>query len=147
METNLSANKKTERSINHAFASHFAKSMFLTVLGIVVLAFIGTRMFTHVDLNLYGYMVGTIVFIGGFFYRFIAWGERPPTKIFIKKGLKFLFRKSTPKTAVEHLAIYRFHLEPWIVPLDAAYFNRLGLRSRLFGYFPTRVWLDVLHNG
>ena len=33
METNLSANKKTERSINHAFASHFAKSMFLTVLG------------------------------------------------------------------------------------------------------------------
>ena len=46
-------------------------------------------MFTHIDLNLYGYMVGTIVFIGGFFYRFIAWGERPPTKIIIKKGLKF----------------------------------------------------------
>ena len=48
-------------------------------------------------------MVGTIVFIGGFFYRFIAWGERPPTKIIIKKGIKLLFRKSTPKTSVEHL--------------------------------------------
>ena len=108
METNLSANKKTERSINHAFASHFAKSVFLTVLGLLVLVFIGTRMFTHIDLNLYGYMMGTLVFIGGFFYRFIAWGERPPTKMIIKKGLKVLFRKSTAKTSVEHLATYRF---------------------------------------
>ena len=108
METNLSANKKTERSINHAFASHFAKSVFLTVLGLLVLVFIGTRMFTHIDLNLYGYMMGTSVFIGGFFYRFIAWGERPPTKMMIKKGLKLLFRKSTAKTSVEDLATNRF---------------------------------------
>jgi hypothetical protein len=107
MQTNTPLNKKSD-SINNAFASKFAKSMFLTVSAIVVLSFIATRMFTHVDLNLYGYMVGTIVFIGGFFYRFIAWGERPPTKIFIKKGLKLLKRKSTPKTAVNHLAIYDF---------------------------------------
>jgi hypothetical protein len=65
-------------------------------------------MFTHIDLNLYGYMVGTIVFIGGFFYRFISWGERPPTKILIKKGLKLLTRKSTSKTSIEHLATYNF---------------------------------------
>ena len=108
MQTNTPIIKKSEHSINNAFASKFAKSMFLTVLAIVILSFIATRMFTHVDLNLYGYMVGTIVFIGGFFYRFIAWGERPPTKIFIKKGLKLLKRKSTPKTAVNHLAIYDF---------------------------------------
>ena len=108
MQANTSTTKKADRSINNAFASHFAKSMFLTVSAIVLLSFIATRMFTHVDLNLYGYMVGTIVFIGGFFYRFIAWGERPPTKLFIKKGLKLLFRKSTPKTSVDHLAIYDF---------------------------------------
>ncbi len=108
MQTNTSINKKTGRSINDAFASKFAKSMFLSVSALVILSFIGTRMFTHVDLNLYGYMVGTIVFIGGFFYRFIAWGERPPTKILIKKGLKLLKRKSTPKTAVNHLGIYDF---------------------------------------
>jgi hypothetical protein len=108
MQANISANKKPGRSVNDAFASHFAKSMFLTVIGLALLTFIGTRMFTHIDLNLYGYMVGTIVFIGGFFYRFIAWGERPPTKIIIKKGLKLLFRKSTVKTSVNHLAIYDF---------------------------------------
>ncbi|MFD2445128.1 hypothetical protein ACFSO7_14255 [Bacillus sp. CGMCC 1.16607] len=108
MQATTSTNKKADQSINNAFASHFAKSMFLSVLGLAVLSFIGTRMFTHVDLNLYGYMVGTIVFIGGFFYRFIAWGERPPTKVFIKKGLKLLFRKSTPKTSTEHLVTYRF---------------------------------------
>ncbi|WP_204498471.1 hypothetical protein [Aquibacillus albus] len=94
--------------MDRAFASHFAKSMFITVSGILIISFFATRMFTHVDLNLYGYMVGTIVFLGGFFYRFIAWGERPPTKNLIKKGLKLLFRKSTPKTSAEHLATYRF---------------------------------------
>lgn len=108
MPETVAINQKKGRSINDAFASHFAKSMFLTVSALIVLSFIGTRMFTHIDLNLYGYMVGTFVFIGGFFYRFIAWGERPPTKIFIKKGLKLLFRKSTPKTSVEHLATYNF---------------------------------------
>ncbi|NHM31555.1 respiratory nitrate reductase subunit gamma [Neobacillus terrae] len=108
MQTNLSTNPKQGRSVNDAFASHFAKSMFLSILALGILTFIGTRMFTHIDLNLYGYMIGTIVFIGGFFYRFIAWGERPPTKIIIKKGLKQLFRKSTPKTAAEHLVTYKF---------------------------------------
>ncbi|MDF2855239.1 MAG: rane protein [Neobacillus sp.] len=108
MQANTSTTKKADRSLDNAFASHFAKSMFLTVSAIVLLSFIATRMFTHVDLNLYGYMVGTVVFIGGFFYRFIAWGERPPTKLFIKKGLKLLFRKSTAKTSVDHLAIYNF---------------------------------------
>ncbi|MFD6440727.1 hypothetical protein ACFWDG_13120 [Peribacillus sp. NPDC060186] len=108
MQAKVAANQKTGKSIDNAFASHFARSMFLAVCGLVTLSFFGTRMFTHVDLNLYGYMVGTIIFIGGFFYRFIAWGERPPTKIFIKKGIKLLFRKSTPKTSVEHLATYNF---------------------------------------
>jgi hypothetical protein len=95
-------------SINDAFASKFARSMFVSVASIAILTFIGSRMFTHIDLNLYGYMVGTIVFIGGFFYRFIAWGERPPTKLFIKKGLKLLFRRSTPKTSIDHLGTYSF---------------------------------------
>lgn len=108
MQSTISPANQTEHSINSAFASHFAKSMFFTIVGLAILVFIGTRMFSHIDLNLYGYMVGTIVFIGGFFYRFIAWGERPPTKIIIKKGLKLLFRKKTVKTAVNHLAIYDF---------------------------------------
>ncbi|WP_431801298.1 hypothetical protein [Halobacillus andaensis] len=99
---------KNRRSVNRAFASKFAKSMFITVSLLVILSFIATRMFTHVDLNLYGYVVGTFVFIGGFFYRFIAWGERPPTKIFIKKGIRLLFRKSTPKTTANHLGTYQF---------------------------------------
>ncbi|PZD95578.1 hypothetical protein DNH61_13710 [Paenibacillus sambharensis] len=94
--------------MDRAFASKFAKSVFLTVCGLIVLMYIGSRFFTHVDLALYGYMVGTVVFICGFFYRFIAWGERPPTKIIIKKGIKLLFRKSTPKTSADHLVTYRF---------------------------------------
>jgi hypothetical protein len=101
-------NKKAGQSIDNAFASHFAKMIFLSVAVLTILTFIGTRMFTHIDMNLYGYMVGTIVFIGGFFYRFIAWGERPPTKLIIKKGLKLLFKKNTAKTSINHLAIYDF---------------------------------------
>lgn len=108
-EAKVTQTMKNQRPpFNRAFASRYAKSMFLTISAIFILSLIGTRMFTHVDLNLYGYIVGTIVFIGGFFYRFIAWGERPPTKIIIKKGIKLLLRKSTPKTSAEHLATYRF---------------------------------------
>ncbi|WP_341278052.1 hypothetical protein [Paenibacillus sp. FSL H8-0537] len=94
--------------MDRAFASKFAKMYFMTVVALLILVYVGTRFFTHIDLALYGYMVGTLVFIGGFFYRFIAWAERPPTKLIMKKGLKLLFRKSTPQTSVEHLATYRF---------------------------------------
>ncbi|KRF44133.1 hypothetical protein [Paenibacillus sp. Soil787] len=94
--------------MDRAFASKFAKCVFLVVCGLIILMGVGSRFFTHIDLALYGYMVGTVVFICGFFYRFIAWGERPPTKIILKKGIKLLFRKSTPQTTTEHLLTYRF---------------------------------------
>jgi nitrate reductase gamma subunit len=94
--------------MDRAFASKFAKMVFMSVSGLILLMYIGSRLFTHIDLALYGYMVGTVVFIGGFYYRFIAWAERPPTKTIMKKGIKLLFRKSTPKTSAEHLVTYRF---------------------------------------
>lgn len=94
--------------MDRAFASKFAKMVFLTVIGVIILMYIGSRWFTHIDLALYGYMVGTFVFIAGFYYRFLAWAERPPTKLILKKGIKLLFRKSTPQTTAEHLVTYRF---------------------------------------
>jgi hypothetical protein len=94
--------------MKRAFANKFAMSAFLGVSALLVLSFFGTRAFTHIDLALYGYMVGTVVFILGFLYRFIAWTDRPPTKIILKKGLKRIARKSTPKTSVEHLITHKF---------------------------------------
>ncbi|HLS60775.1 MAG TPA: hypothetical protein VK044_06565 [Virgibacillus sp.] len=108
MKTSHTTSIRPKHSIINAFASKFAMLVFLTVSGFVILSFIGTRMFRHIDLNLYGYVVGTFVFIGGFFYRFIAWGERPPTKLLIKKGFKLLFKKSTPRTSAEHLVTHKF---------------------------------------
>ncbi|WP_139488566.1 hypothetical protein [Brevibacillus dissolubilis] len=94
--------------MNRAFASKLARRAFYIVIALLILTYITTRAFTHIDLALYGYMVGTLTFIGGFLYRFSAWAERPPTNIIIKKGLKLLFRKSTPATTVDHLAVYKF---------------------------------------
>ncbi len=91
-----------------AFASKLAKRAFFIVLLLGAASYAGSRFFTHIDLALYGYMVGTLVFIGGFLYRFSAWAERPPANIILKKGLKLLFRRSTMKTSAEHLATYRF---------------------------------------
>jgi hypothetical protein len=108
MQSKVKTDERSKYSITNAFASRFAMSVFLIISGFVILSFIGTRMFTHIDLNLYGYVVGTFVFIGGFCYRYISWAERPPTKVFIKKGFKLLFRKSTPKTSVEHLVSHKF---------------------------------------
>jgi len=94
--------------MDRIFASKVAKRAFIIVSCLFVMSYVGTRFFTHIDLALYGYMVGTLVFIGGFLYRFSAWADRPPTNIILKKGLRLLFRKSTPNTAVDHLAVYRF---------------------------------------
>ncbi|WP_281883587.1 hypothetical protein [Paenibacillus sp. YYML68] len=94
--------------MDQAFASRWARNMFLTVCGLLILMYIGSRMFTHIDLALYGYMVGTVVFIGGSFYRFMAWADRPPTRIILTKGIKLLGRRSTPRTATEQLVTYRF---------------------------------------
>lgn len=108
MKSEVKTDERAKYSITNAFASKFAMSIFLVICALFILSMIGTRMFTHIDLNLYGYAVGTFVFIGGFCYRYISWADRPPTKIFIKKGLKLLFRKSTPKTSVEHLVTHTF---------------------------------------
>lgn len=94
--------------MNHAFASTLAQRAFVIVCILFVLSYLGSRFFTHIDLALYGYIVGTLVFIGGFLYRFSAWAERPPTKLILKKGLKLLFRRGTSKTSAEHLLTYRF---------------------------------------
>ena len=94
--------------MEHAFASKFARRAFYIVLVLFLSSYLGSRFFTHIDLALYGYMVGTVVFVGGFLYRFIAWADRPPTNLILKKGLKLIFRRSTPKTSAEHLVTYRF---------------------------------------
>lgn len=94
--------------MNRAFASRWARNVFLTVCMLLVLMYVGSRFFTHLDLALYGYMVGTVVFIGGFFYRFMAWADRPPTRIILRKGIRLLLRKSTPATTADHLVVHKF---------------------------------------
>lgn len=108
MSETITSRAPRRSSLDRAFASRVAKYSFFTVSALVILSFIATRKFTQLDLNLYGYAVGTFVFIAGFFYRYLAWAERPPTKVFLKKGFKLLFRKSTPRTSVEHLVSHKF---------------------------------------
>src|SRR5690625_3514901 len=108
MNETASTKIHAEGLLDRAFASRLAKYLFFIISGLVLLSFITTRKFAQLDLNLYGYAVGTFVFIGGFLYRYLAWADRPPTKIFIKKGFRLLFNKSTPKTAVNHLVSYNF---------------------------------------
>jgi hypothetical protein len=111
MKSNPTVDKPAQpqqSSLDRAFISRFSKHMFFAILGIFVLSYITTRAFTHIDYNLFGYMVGTIVFLGGYFYRWVLWTERPPTKVFLKKGLKLIFRRSTVPTATDHLVAYKF---------------------------------------
>jgi hypothetical protein len=86
--------------------------LFFAAVVILAMTYVGTRAFTHIDLNLYGYMVGTFVFLGGLFYRFLSWSERPPAQVFIKKGMKLLFRRrggmETAVESVDNLGMFRF---------------------------------------
>ncbi|WP_170295546.1 hypothetical protein [Chengkuizengella sediminis] len=105
MNTKVNQNQP---SIQRAFVSRFAMHLFFTILILFIMTYVGSRMFTHMDLNLYGYMVGTLVFLIGLFYRFLSWSERPPAKLMIKKGKKLIFRKKTVKTTTTDIGMQRF---------------------------------------
>ena len=68
---------------------------------IVALAIhLGSGGLRHFDPALYWYAVGSIVAAFAVAYRFTIWAERPPSRMYFKRGLQLLFRR-IPPVAVE----------------------------------------------
>jgi MFS transporter, NNP family, nitrate/nitrite transporter len=72
-------------------------------VGAVVLAItIGSGVFAHFDAALVGYAIGSALAAFAVAYRFTVWAQRPPSRMYFRRGLQLMFRrvpKLPPETA------------------------------------------------
>jgi len=62
----------------------------LGVAGAIVL---GSRWLRHFDAALWSYAVGSILAAAAVAYRFTVWAQRPPSRMYFKRGLELLLRR------------------------------------------------------
>ena len=59
----------------------------------IVLVLIGSRNLQNFDAALFAYLVGTVFAVFGIAYRYSVWIQRPPTKLYWRRSMQFLFSK------------------------------------------------------
>lgn len=60
---------------------------------VIVLVLIGSRNLQNFDAALYAYLIGTVFAIFGIAYRYSVWIQRPPTRLYWRRSMQFLFSK------------------------------------------------------
>ena len=78
----------------------------LAVGGVVLAIAVGSQGFRHFDPALTGYAVGTMLAAFAVGYRFMMWAQRPPSRMYFKRGLELFFRRAgsaprEPKSAIK----------------------------------------------
>ena len=56
--------------------------------------FIGSQSLAHFDRALWAYAVGTVLAAFAVAYRFTVWAQRPPSRMYFRRGLPLLLRRS-----------------------------------------------------
>ncbi|WP_223709995.1 hypothetical protein [Flavobacterium potami] len=81
----------------------------------VVLVFYGSRKLQNFDAALVTYLFGTLFAFFGVVYRYTVWLQRPPTWMYFKRGIHFLFTGKVfshlwflGKESVENIALQKF---------------------------------------
>ena len=59
----------------------------------VILVLIGSRNLQNFDPALIAYLIGTVFAIFGIAYRYSVWIQRPPTKLYWRRSMQFLFSR------------------------------------------------------
>src|SRR5688572_3104729 len=54
---------------------------------------IGSHGLTHFDPALTGYAIGSIIAAFAVGYRFVIWAQRPPSRMYFKRGFQLMFRR------------------------------------------------------
>jgi len=55
---------------------------------------LGSRGFAHFDPALMGYAIGSLLAAFAVGYRFMVWAQRPPSRLYFKRGLHLLFQRA-----------------------------------------------------
>jgi MFS transporter, NNP family, nitrate/nitrite transporter len=69
--------------------------------GAVALAIaLGSGGFAHFDAALIGYAIGSALAAAAVGYRFVVWAQRPPSRMYFRRGLQLMFRRAERPAAV-----------------------------------------------
>jgi len=81
----------------------------------IVLVFYGSRKLQNFDAALVTYLFGTVFAFFGIVYRYTVWLQRPPTWMYFKRSLKFLFTGKVflhlwflGKESVQNIVVQKF---------------------------------------
>ncbi|HET8736529.1 MAG TPA: MFS transporter [Pricia sp.] len=70
----------------------FIKALVASAL-VIVLVLVGSRNLQNFDAALFAYLVGTVFAVFGIAYRYSVWLQRPPTRLYWRRSMQFLFSK------------------------------------------------------
>lgn len=104
------------QQLEKSFYSKASMYSFIVVLILIFLMWIGTGQFAHVDMMLFGYVVGSLVFAIGITGRMVSWSLRPATRQMLKRSFANMRNKerkkrntvSILKTAVDNIILQKF---------------------------------------
>ena len=65
----------------------------IAVVVVVILVLIGSRDLQNFDPALVSYLLGTIFAVFGIAYRYSVWLQRPPTRLYWRRSMQFLFSR------------------------------------------------------
>lgn len=87
----------------------------IAVIALIALVLIGSRDLQNFDPALVSYLLGTIFAVFGIAYRYSVWLQRPPTRLYWRRSMSFLFSKDfipyflrSVKLFVRNILLQRF---------------------------------------
>src|SRR4026209_2346844 len=72
---------------------------FVLVLTVGAGIWLGSQGLRHFDPAVTGYAMGTLLAAFAVGYRFVTWAQRPPSRMYFKRGLQLLFRRRAAAAA------------------------------------------------
>ena len=73
----------------------------------------GSIGFRHVDPALTGYAIGALMAAFAVGYRFAVWAQRPPSRMYFRRGIELFFRRAgVAAVAEEKIAVSKMPMPP-----------------------------------
>jgi hypothetical protein len=78
----------------------------IAALAVVILVYVGSRSLQNFDAALISYLMGTVFAVFGIAYRYSVWLQRPPTRMYWRRSMQFLFSKDFVPYALRSLKLF-----------------------------------------
>ena len=128
-------------------------TLFSALLAVAIV--LGSRNLAHFDAALVGYTFATLFATFGITYRYAMWLQRPPTRMYWRRGWQVFFAAAAARRqprcgfaqrAVVEVARQSLHLPPRRAARARALADHVGLPPRRRDHVPARLRLDSLRD-